>query len=95
MRPCLLFQIKRCSGPCTGEIAIPDYQALAGQARDFLSGRSSNVKQLLSTRMQEAAEELEFEKAAQARDQLTRLKERVFGSGGNDNVVPFSGGKAA
>src|SRR6478609_41074 len=46
-RPCLLFQIKRCAGPCTGEISIPDYQALAGQARDFLSGRSSAVKQLL------------------------------------------------
>jgi excinuclease ABC subunit C len=72
-RPCLLFQIKRCSGPCTGEIAIPDYQALAGQARDFLSGRSSNVKQLLSTRMQEAAEELEFEKAARYRDRLAAL----------------------
>ena len=72
-RPCLLFQIKRCSGPCTGEIAIPDYQALAGQARDFLSGRSSSVKQLLSARMQEAAEELEFEKAARYRDRLAAL----------------------
>ncbi len=72
-RPCLLFQIKRCAGPCTGEIAIADYQALASQARDFLSGRSSNVKQLLSTRMQEAAEELEFEKAARYRDRLAAL----------------------
>ena len=72
-RPCLLFQIKRCSGPCTGEISIPDYQALAGQARDFLSGRSSAVKQLLSTRMQAAAEELEFEKAARYRDRLAAL----------------------
>ncbi|WP_376986335.1 excinuclease ABC subunit UvrC [Bosea sp. R86505] len=72
-RPCLLFQIKRCAGPCTGEIAIPDYQALASQARDFLSGRSSNVKQLLSTRMQEAAAELEFEKAARYRDRLAAL----------------------
>ncbi|UZF94664.1 excinuclease ABC subunit UvrC [Bosea sp. NBC_00550] len=72
-RPCLLFQIKRCAGPCTGEISIPDYQALAGQARDFLSGRSSAVKQLLSTRMQAAAEELEFEKAARYRDRLAAL----------------------
>lgn len=72
-RPCLLFQIKRCAGPCTGEISIPDYQALAGQARDFLSGRSSAVKQLLSARMQEAAEELEFEKAARYRDRLAAL----------------------
>ncbi|KRE02189.1 excinuclease ABC subunit C [Bosea sp. Root381] len=72
-RPCLLFQIKRCSGPCTGEISIPDYQALAGQARDFLSGRSSSVKQLLSARMQDAAENLEFEKAARYRDRLAAL----------------------
>ncbi|MGO4404215.1 excinuclease ABC subunit UvrC [Bosea sp. RAF48] len=72
-RPCLLFQIKRCAGPCTGEISISDYQALAGQARDFLSGRSSAVKQLLSARMQEAAEELEFEKAARYRDRLAAL----------------------
>lgn len=72
-RPCLLFQIKRCAGPCTGEIPIPEYQALAGQARDFLSGRSSAVKQLLSARMQEAAEELEFEKAARYRDRLAAL----------------------
>jgi excinuclease ABC subunit C len=72
-RPCLLFQIKRCSGPCTGEISIPDYQGLASQARDFLSGRSSTVKQTLSARMQEAAEELEFEKAARYRDRLAAL----------------------
>lgn len=72
-RPCLLFQIKRCAAPCTGEVSIPDYQALAGQARDFLSGRSSAVKQLLSARMQEAAEELEFEKAARYRDRLAAL----------------------
>ncbi|PZU94150.1 MAG: excinuclease ABC subunit C [Chelatococcus sp.] len=72
-RPCLLYQIKRCAGPCTGEVSIPEYQALAGQARDFLSGRSSAVKRLLSARMQEAAEELEFEKAARYRDRLAAL----------------------
>jgi excinuclease ABC subunit C len=72
-RPCLLFQIKRCAGPCTGEISIPDYQALAGQARDFLAGRASGVKKLLSQRMQDAAEELEFEKAARYRDRLAAL----------------------
>ena len=72
-RPCLLFQIKRCSGPCTGEISHTDYQGLADQARAFLSGRSSAVKQLLSERMQAAAEELEFEKAARYRDRLAAL----------------------
>lgn len=72
-RPCLLFQIKRCSGPCTGEISHTDYQGLADQARAFLSGRSSAVKELLSRRMQAAAEELEFEKAARYRDRLAAL----------------------
>ncbi|MFC5418822.1 excinuclease ABC subunit UvrC [Bosea eneae] len=72
-RPCLLFQIKRCSGPCTGEISHADYQGLADQARAFLSGRSSAVKELLSKRMQAAAEELEFEKAARYRDRLAAL----------------------
>lgn len=72
-RPCLLFQIKRCSGPCTGEISHTDYQALADQARAFLSGRSTAVKQVLSERMQAAAEELEFEKAARYRDRLAAL----------------------
>lgn len=72
-RPCLLFQIKRCSGPCTGEISHTDYQGLADQARAFLSGRSTAVKQLLSERMQAAAEELEFEKAARYRDRLAAL----------------------
>ncbi len=72
-RPCLLFQIKRCAGPCTGEISHTDYQALVTQARDFLSGRSSAVKHTLSARMQAAAEELEFEKAARYRDRLAAL----------------------
>jgi excinuclease ABC subunit C len=75
------FLIRTCSdsfyenrtGPCTREIDIPDYQALVGQARDFLSGRSSAVKQLLSARMQAASEELEFEKAARYRDRLAAL----------------------
>ncbi|MGO4735422.1 excinuclease ABC subunit UvrC [Bosea sp. 2KB_26] len=72
-RPCLLFQIKRCAAPCTGEISHADYQALADQARDFLSGRSSTVKRTLSERMQAAAEALEFEQAARYRDRLAAL----------------------
>ena len=49
-RPCLLYQIKRCSGPCTGEIARDDYEGLVGQARDFLSGRSRAIRQGSPTR---------------------------------------------
>jgi excinuclease ABC subunit C len=84
-RPCLLFQIKRCSGPCTGEISHTDYQGLADQARAFLSGRSSAVKELLSRRMQAAAEELEFEKAARYRDRLAALS-AVQGRAGHQHA---------
>jgi excinuclease ABC subunit C len=72
-RPCLLYQIKRCSGPCTSEIAPEDYSALTDQARAFLSGRSTAVKQTLATDMQEASDALEFEKAARIRDRLAAL----------------------
>lgn len=72
-RPCLLHQIKRCAGPCTGEVSQEEYGALADQARAFLSGRSSAVKTMLSQRMQDAAENLEFERAARYRDRLAAL----------------------
>src|SRR5208283_2521664 len=63
-RPCLLHQIKRCSAPCTGEIALDDYANLVTEARDFLSGRSRAIKQRLAAEMSEAAAALDFEKAA-------------------------------
>ena len=72
-RPCLLFQIKRCSGPCTAEIALDDYNKLAGEARAFLSGKSNLVKDRLVAEMQEASENLEFERAARYRDRLAAL----------------------
>ena len=72
-RPCLLHQIKRCSGPCTGEIAPDDYNALVEEARDFLSGKSRNVKDHLAADMMQAAEDLEFEKAAKLRDRIAAL----------------------
>ncbi|MEP9371143.1 excinuclease ABC subunit UvrC [Mesorhizobium sp. KR1-2] len=72
-RPCLLYQIKRCSGPCTGEISAEDYAELVSEAKDFLSGRSQKVKTEISSAMQEAAEELDFERAAIYRDRLAAL----------------------
>ncbi|HEX5778351.1 MAG TPA: excinuclease ABC subunit UvrC [Xanthobacteraceae bacterium] len=72
-RPCLLFQIKRCSGPCTGEIALPDYNVLVEEARDFLSGRSRAVKETLAREMEEASEALNYERAAALRDRLAAL----------------------
>ena len=72
-RPCLLHQIKRCSAPCTGEIALPDYEKLVMEARDFLSGRSRSVRQRLATEMSEASANLAFEKAARLRDRISAL----------------------
>ncbi|MFL6820390.1 MAG: excinuclease ABC subunit UvrC [Bradyrhizobium sp.] len=72
-RPCLLYQIRRCSGPCTGEIDFPGYAELVREAKDFLSGRSRVVKQQLAGEMERAAGELEFETAALYRDRLAAL----------------------
>jgi excinuclease ABC subunit C len=72
-RPCLLFQIKRCSAPCTGEIALPDYNQLVDEARDFLSGKSRDVKETLAKEMEEASDALNFERAAALRDRLAAL----------------------
>jgi excinuclease ABC subunit C len=72
-RPCLLFQIKRCSGPCTQEIPIPEYQNLATEARAFLAGKSNAVKERITAEMQDASESLEFERAARYRDRLAAL----------------------
>ncbi|WP_342098045.1 excinuclease ABC subunit UvrC [Salaquimonas pukyongi] len=72
-RPCLLYQIKRCSAPCTGEISLEAYAGLVAEAKQFLSGRSSAIKQTLSQQMEEAAEALDFERAAVYRDRLSAL----------------------
>ncbi len=69
-RPCLLYQIKRCSAPCVGRISEPDYDALVRQAKDFLSGKSGAVQADLERQMAEAAENLQFETAAMLRDRL-------------------------
>lgn len=72
-RPCLLFQIKRCSGPCTGEIALDDYNRLVGEAHDFLSGKSQSVQRQLAQNMTDASERMDFETAARYRDRLAAL----------------------
>ena len=72
-RPCLLYQIKRCSGPCTGEIGSQDYSDLVAKAKDFLSGRSQKVKAEISVAMQQASQDLDFERAAVYRDRLAAL----------------------
>ena len=72
-RPCLLYQIKRCSAPCVGRISGEEYAALIDQARVFLSGRSDDVQQRLATEMQDAAATLDFEAAALIRDRIRAL----------------------
>ena len=72
-RPCLLYQIKRCSGPCTHEISDQGYEELVKEAKDFLSGKSQSVKTAIARQMNEAAEDLDFERAAVYRDRLAAL----------------------
>ncbi len=72
-RPCLLYQIKRCSGPCTSEVTRDEYAELVGEAKDFLSGRSQKVKTEIAGAMQQASEEMDFERAAIYRDRLAAL----------------------
>lgn len=86
-RPCLLYQIRRCSGPCTGEIDFPGYTELVHEAGDFLSGRSHDVKKQLAGEMEKASGELEFETAALYRDRLAALSAITSQQGINPRTV--------
>jgi excinuclease ABC subunit C len=72
-RPCLLYQIKRCSGPCTREIDFAEYGELVREANAFLSGKSQVVKDELAAEMEKASAALDFERAAIYRDRLAAL----------------------
>jgi excinuclease ABC subunit C len=72
-RPCLLYQIKRCSAPCTGEIGLEDYKALVEEAVRFLRGESQNARQMYQRLMEKAAENLDYEQAAKYRNRLWAL----------------------
>jgi excinuclease ABC subunit C len=86
-RPCLLYQIKRCAGPCTGEIDFPGYTALVREATDFLSGRSRAVKEELAREMETASNDLAFERAALYRDRLAALSAIQSQQGINPRTV--------
>ncbi|MBN9146716.1 MULTISPECIES: excinuclease ABC subunit UvrC [unclassified Nitrobacter] len=86
-RPCLLYQIKRCSGPCTGEIDFPGYTVLVREATDFLSGRSRAVKEDLARAMEQASRDLAFERAALYRDRLAALSAIQSQQGINPRTV--------
>ncbi|CAN7611893.1 excinuclease ABC subunit UvrC [Phenylobacterium sp. LjRoot225] len=72
-RPCMLHQIRRCAAPCTGLVSVEDYGALVDQAEDFLRGKSRAVMARMSKEMQEASDEMEFERAARLRDRIRAL----------------------
>jgi excinuclease ABC subunit C len=72
-RPCMLYQIKRCSAPCTGEIGTEDYNALVEEAVRFLRGESQNVRLMYHRLMLEASERLDYEQAAKYRNRLSAL----------------------
>jgi excinuclease ABC subunit C len=86
-RPCLLYQIRRCSGPCTSEIDFPGYTELVREATDFLSGRSRLVKQQLAGEMEKASNDLAFERAALYRDRLAALSAIQSQQGINPRTV--------
>lgn len=73
-RPCLNFHIKQCMAPCTGRVKLADYRESLNQALDFLKGGSSNSIRQLTAQMEEAAENLEFERAARIRDKIAAVK---------------------
>ena len=72
-RPCLQYQIKRCTAPCVGRIDKPEYDAIVDDVRGFLGGRNREVQQTLSKRMEQASANLEFEGAAILRDRIRAL----------------------
>ena len=72
-RPCLQYQIKRCSAPCVGKISEADYAATVSDARQFLEGKTKGIQQALAAQMNKASEEMEFERAAALRDRIKAL----------------------
>ncbi|MEO0667364.1 MAG: excinuclease ABC subunit UvrC [Pseudomonadota bacterium] len=72
-RPCLLYQIKRCSGPCVGLVSEAEYAQSVKDAERFLTGKSTDIQAKLATQMQQASEEMEFERAAALRDRIRAM----------------------
>ena len=76
-RPCLLFHIEKCSGPCVGEVEPEDYQQMTKELLDFLDGETDAVVDRMEAEMNAASADLEFEKAARVRDQLASVRKAI------------------
>ena len=85
-RPCLLFQIKRCSAPCVQRIDPPGYSELVREAENFLSGKSRAVQDAIKAEMEQAAEAMEFERAARLRDRLRAMSHVQSSQGVNPST---------
>ena len=86
-RPCLQYQIKRCSGPCVGRISARDYQASVKDAQRFLSGKSTEIQESLASQMAQASEAMEFERAAALRDRIRAMTQVQTNQGINPRTV--------
>jgi len=86
-RPCLLYQIKRCSGPCVGLISEAGYARSVKDAQRFLSGKSTEIQARLARQMQEASEALEFERAGALRDRIRAMTQVQSAQGINPRGV--------
>ncbi|TNF10956.1 MAG: excinuclease ABC subunit UvrC [Rhodobacteraceae bacterium] len=87
-RPCLQYQIKRCSGPCVGKISEADYAELVEDAKRFLQGKSTTIQRELAEQMQTASDAMEFERAAALRDRIKALTNVQQSQGINPRTVP-------
>lgn len=88
-RPCLQYQIKRCTAPCTDEISQEDYQESIGYTVQFLQGKSQQLTEKLVSQMDKAAAQLRFEQAAEYRDQIEKVRlvsQQQYISGGHGDV---------
>ncbi|MCK0150018.1 excinuclease ABC subunit UvrC [Marivita sp. S6314] len=86
-RPCLQYQIKRCSGPCVGKVSEAEYAASVRDAQRFLSGKSTNVQETLAKEMADASDAMEFERAAALRDRIRALTQVQTAQGINPRGV--------
>lgn len=86
-RPCLQYQIARCSGPCVGHISRQDYAKSVGDAESFLKGKTTSIQEKLATEMSAASAAMEFERAAGLRDRIRALTEVQSTQGVNPRVV--------